>query len=169
MTKYATPLLTIVLLVTAGCRYFTKPPAAAPAAPKPAFSTIETNSIKNESMTLKIQMPKRRYTAGQNIHLGIIAINTGQKPLVFRSPTTALYKVTIYRMTSSGWRWINQYPQDVLKVSRTWTLQPGKRIKYNQIIPVMRDWPMDEALRLVVELEGGPDLKCPIIVSATAK
>jgi cell wall assembly regulator SMI1 len=56
-----------------------------------------------------------------------------------------------------------------MSVRKTWKLQPGQSVKYSQIITVGRDWPMDEALKMVVELVGAPDLKCPMIISATAK
>lgn len=148
-------------LFVGGCGLFGKPA-------KP-ISTIETNTVEGGGMSLTIELPKRHFAAGENINIRIIAQNTGTETLVFKSPTTALYKVTIFRMTPMGWRWANQYPQASMKVSSDWELQPGKNVKYNQVIPVGRDWPMDEPLRLVAELVGAPNVKCPMIISATAK
>jgi hypothetical protein len=160
MRKSAIVLLLAVSLLVGGCGLFGKKPAP--------MSPIETNCVECESMSVTIELPKRRFSVGENINLRIIARNTGDQNIAFTSDTTALYKVTIFRMTALGWRWVNQYPQAAMKVEKKWTLQSGQTVKYNQVIPVGRDWPMDEALKMVVELEGGPELKCPMIISATA-
>ncbi|MBT3199585.1 MAG: hypothetical protein HN350_06675 [Phycisphaerales bacterium] len=158
-------LLTSIVLI-GGCGIFApKSDTSADSAP----AAMESNSVQGDSMILTIEIPKRRYQLGECIDLRITATNTSQEPIVFRSPTTAGYKVTIYRMTAAGWRWVNQYPQAAMQVKKVWTLQAAQSVKYNQSIPVMRDWPMDEALRMVVELDGGPDVKCPMIISASAK
>ena len=162
MRKSAIALLLAASLLVSGCGFFRKTPAS-------SVPTMETNSVKGDSMTLTIELPKRNFTPGENINLRIIARNTSDKTITFKSPTSALYKVQIFHKPAMGWRWVNQYPQAAMKITKTWSLQPGQSIKYNQFIPVGRDWPMDEALKLVVELEGGPDLQCPMIIYATAE
>ncbi|MDP6636135.1 MAG: hypothetical protein QGG42_14640 [Phycisphaerae bacterium] len=166
MRKPAIVLLLAVSLLVGACGKFSL--FGRPAKP-PVSESIETNTVKNGPLALTIELPKRRFAAGEDISLRIIAHNTGKQAIAFESSTSALYKVTLYRMTSSGWRWVNQYPQSVMSVRKTWKLQPGQSVKYSQIITVGRDWPMDEALKMVVELVGAPDLKCPMIISATAK
>jgi len=161
MRKPAIAVLLTVSLLAGGCGLFRKR--------SEPVTSIQTNTVEGDSMALTIEIPKWRFTVGENIKLRIIARNTGDRDISFESPTSALYKVTLYRMTPMGWRWVNQYPQAAMKVKKTWTLQPDQTVKYNQIIPVGRDWPMDEGLKMVVELVGGPDLKCPMIISATAK
>ena len=164
MRKPAIAVLLFASLLVGGCTFFRKP--AEPAEPAAA---IETNTVEGGGMALTIELPKRCFTPGENINIRIIARNTGKKTIVFESPASALYKVTIFRMTPLGWRWVNQYPQATMKVRTTWKLQPGRTVRYNQVIPVGRDWPMGEPLRLVAELVGAPDLKCPMIISATAQ
>ena len=150
-----------VSLLVGGCGFFRKPA-------RPVAAT-ETNTVEGNGMALTIELPKRFFTPGEDINLRIIARNTSAQAIAFKSPTSALYKVTIFRKTPLGWRWVNQYPQAAMKFEKTWTLQPDQTVRYNQIIPVGRDWPMDEALKLVAELVGGPELKCPMIIEATAK
>jgi len=161
------PVIVVLLsasLFAGGCALFRGP--AKPVAPAAA---IETNTVEGGGMALTIELPKRHFTAGENINIRIIASNTGAKAIVFDSHTSALYKVTIYRMTPGGWRWVNQYPQAAMKLRTTWKLEPGQTARYNQVVPVGRDWPMGEPLRLVAELVGAPDLRCPMIISATIR
>jgi len=160
MRKPAIVLLLSALLLVGGCGLFRGPA-------KPV-GTIQTNTVEGGGMALTIELPKRRFTPGENINIRIIARNTGKEPIVFESPTIALYKVTIFRKTPLGWRWVNQYPQASLKVLTTWELQPDRTVRYNQVIPVGRDWPMGEPLQLVAELVGRPSLKCPMIIEAIA-
>ncbi|MDP6542351.1 MAG: hypothetical protein QGH60_00080 [Phycisphaerae bacterium] len=163
MRKSAIVLLLSALLLVGGCTLFrgsVKP--VKPAAP------IQTNTVKGGGMTLTIELPKRHFTAGENINIRIIARNTGENAIVFESHTSALYKVTIYRMSPAGWRWINQYPQAAMKLRTTWKLQPGQTVRYDQVVPVGRDWPVGEPLQLVAELVGAPDLRCPMIIEAIA-
>jgi len=164
MRKPAIVLLLSASLFVGGCALLRGPAKpAAPAAP------IETNTVEGGGVALTIELPKRHFTAGESINLRIIARNTGEKVIVFESHTSALYKVTIYRMTPAGWRWVNRYPQAAMKLRTTWKLQPGQIVRYNQVVPVGRDWPVGEPLRLVAELVGAPELRCPMIISATAK
>ena len=165
MRKPAIVLLLSASILAGGCTLLRRTPVK-PAKP---VATPDTNTVEGGGMALTIELPKRRFTAGENINIRIIARNTGAKAIVFESPTSALYKVTIFRRTPAGWRWVNQYPQAAMKVRTTWKLQPGQIARYNQVIPVGRDWPVGEPLQLVAELTGSPDLKCPMIISAAAK
>jgi len=164
MRKPAILLWLCVSMLGSGCGFL-----RGPAQPTVPAAPIETNTVEGEGMSLTIELPKRHFTTGENINIRIIAHNTGEKAIVFESHTSSLYKVTIYRMTSAGWRWVNQYPQAAMKLRTTWKLQPGQTVRYNQVVPVGRDWPMGEPLRLVAELAGAPEVKCPMIISATAK
>jgi hypothetical protein len=159
MKKHAIVILLSVSLLVCGCGFFRKP--AQP------VGTIQTNTVEGGGMTLTVELPKRHYVPGENINIRIIARNTGDQTLVFESTTSALYKVTIFRDTPLGWRWVNQYPQAMMKVLTTRELQPGMSVKYDQVIPAGRDWPTSEPLQLVAELAGAPDVKCPIIISVT--
>jgi hypothetical protein len=162
MKKSAIVLMLAALLIVSGCGLFRKAPVTLGSPP-------ETSTAIAPSMTLTIEIPKRKYTPGEDINLRLIARNTSDKPIAFVSPTSALYRVRLLRHTPLGWRWINQYPQAAMKIKKTWTLQPGQSVKYNQIIPVGRDWPMDEPLRMVAELVGGPELKCKMVIWAVEK
>ena len=161
MRKSAIVFLLSASMLVGGCGFFR--------GPAESVGSIETNTVEGGGMALTIELPKRRFTPGENINIRIIARNTGKKAIAFESPTSALYKVTIFRMTPLGWRWVNQYPQAAMKVRTTWELQPGQTVRYNQVIPVGRDWPVGEPLQLVAELVGGPDLKCPMIIEAIAR
>ena len=164
MRQSAIVVLLSASLLLGGCGLFRKSAVESTG----SVAAVETNTVEGGGMALTIELPKRCFISGENINIRIIARNTGDKAIIFENPTSALYKVTLFRMTSAGWRWANQYPQAAMTVRSTWTLLPGQTVRYNQVIPVERDWPMGEPLRLVAELVGGPDLKCPMIVSATA-
>lgn len=161
MRKHAIVILLAASMIVGGCGWFGR-------SAKP-IGTIQTNSVEGNGMALTIELPKRFFVAGEDVRIRIIARNTSKEPIAFEVPTSGLYKVTILRNTHMGWRWVNQYPQAAMKVKSDWTLQPGQTVKFNQVIPVGRDWPMGEPLKLVAELVGGPELKCPMIVEATAK
>lgn len=163
MKKSVIVLLLSASMLPGGCALF----RGSVEPDKPAVA-VETNTVEGAGMTLTIELPKRRFTHGENINIRIVARNTGEKVIVFESPTSALYKVTIFRRTHAGWRWVNQYPQAAMKVRTTWKLQPGQTARYHQVVPVGRDWPMGEPLKLVAELVGAPDLKCPMIIEAIA-
>jgi len=163
MRKSAIVLLSIVSLLAGGCGMFRK------ATPEPVTGNpIQRNTVQGEGMTLTVELPTRRLEAGRDVNLRIIARSTSESPIAFQSPTLALYTARIYRMSANGWSQIDQFPQADMNVRKDWTLLPGQIVKYDQIIRAGRDWPMDETLRMVVELNGGPVLKCPIAVSATA-
>jgi hypothetical protein len=158
MKKFTLAVLLATSMIVGGCGFFRKP------AP---VSTIQTNTVEGCGMRLTVEMPKRRFTPGESINLRIIARNTSKETIAFECPTSALYKVTLLRRVEPQWRWVNQYPQAAMTVQSNWELQPGQTVKYDQIIPVERDWPMNEPLKLVAELVGAPALKCPMIISAT--
>ena len=166
MRTSAVAVLIAVLLLAGGCG-MTGEPTPAPIEPVPGVQR-ETNAVTGDSLALSVELTKRLFVVGENINLRIIARNTGEKKMAFASPTSAVYKVTIYRMASNGWRWVNQYPQTAMNVETAWDLPPGETVQHNQVIPVERDWPLEEPLKLVVELIGAPKVKCPIIISATA-
>jgi len=161
-------LLTGALLMSPGCGIFTQPATTSPPASAPVVVN-DANSVQDDSLKLKLEIPKRSFVVDEDIRLAIIATNIGAKPLVFVHPTSAVYSAVLYRHAPEGWVRVKEYPQGVLRLRKTWTLAPGRTVKYDQVIPVSRDWPMDETLKLVVALEGGPELKCPITFSASAK
>ncbi|MCP4377630.1 MAG: hypothetical protein GY794_15810 [bacterium] len=158
MKKFALAVLIATSLFASGCGLFGK---SAP------VSTVQTNTVEGCGMRLTIEMPKRRYIAGESINLRIIVCNTSKETIAFECPTSALYKVTLLRNVESQWRQVNQYPQAAMGTWNNWELKPGQSVKYDQVIPVERDWPMGEPLKLVAELVGAPKPKCPMIISAT--
>jgi hypothetical protein len=161
-------LLAGALLMSPGCGIFGPATVTPPPKPAPVVAN-DANSVQNDLLKLKLEIPKRSFVVGEDIRLAIIATNIGARPLVFIHPTSAVYSAVLYRHAPEGWVRVREYPQGVLRMYKTWTLAPGRTVKYDQVIPVSRDWPMDETLKLVVALEGGPDLKCPITFSASAK
>ncbi len=161
-------LLAGALFVSSGCGIFQPATVTPPPDPEPVV-VADANSVQNDSLKLKLEIPKRSFVVGEDIPLSIIATTIGTEPLVFVHPSSAVYSAVLYRHAPRGWVRVQEYPRGALRMHKTWTLEPGRTVKYDQVIHVSRDWPMDETLRLVVALEGGPDLKCPITFSASAK
>jgi len=156
--KISTVLLVpVVLLVVGGCAWFEPP--------EPPAKPAEIHTTTTDGIELTVELPRRYFTAGQTINVRITARNVSTKAIEFESPSNALHRVTIWRRSSAGWRWVNSYPQAVMKVKRSWRLLPGQTVKYNQIVPVDRDWPVGELLRLTAELIGGPEARCSMMIA----
>jgi len=156
MKKSTVALVPAVLLLVGGCAWFQKPA-------KPPIG-VERHTTTTDGLALTIELPRRSFTAGEAIDVRIIARNVGVRAMEFETSTNALHRVTVWRKTGLDWRWVNSYPKSTMKVKRSWRLLPGQTVKYNQVVPVERDWPVDEPLRLVAELIGGPDARCPMII-----
>jgi len=168
MRTIACVLMSAALSLSVGCGILAPSKPVVRNQPAAALDAPDTNSVHSDSMKLAIEIPERRFVVGENIPLTIIATNIGAKTLTFISPSSALYRAVVYREAPNGWERVAEYPSSDISVRRTWTLKAGQTVKYDRVIPVARDWPVDEPLKLVVELRGAPDLKCPMIISATA-
>ena len=159
MNVKSTAAMVSVLLAAAGCHYFLPPT-------EPQIGQVpERNSVRSGGLELTVELAKRRFTVGETFTVQITARNLTEHSMKFAADSDALHRVRILQKDRMAWRQIRTYPESVMKARRHWVLPAGKTAGFTRRVQVRRDWPVDEPLRLTVELTGRPDVTCAIIVS----
>lgn len=147
MKKALTVLVMTALLGAIGC------------ATKDTLDGPRLHSASNRGLTVELELPKYSFYRGEAIDLKVVARNESDGDMVIQAASGALAQVTLHRRAIDIWEQIKTYPDSAMVVSRGWTLKRGESRTFPLNIVVAPDWPTNEALRLVGEINGRPDVK----------
>ncbi len=131
---------------------------------RPYGATALSGSASNAGLSLDVTVPARTACWGDTMEVIVIARNTSRRDIVINADSQAPVLVTISRRTSVGWRKVLEFPRSSVRVANLWTLTAGGARAFTLELPVERDWPTGEDLRLTAQLNGRPDVAPGVII-----
>jgi hypothetical protein len=146
----AAPALALLALV--GCQ---QPPPPAPVIPGDIFAA----PVAADGLVVAMALPDRTLVRGQRVPVTVTARNTGAKPITVVTDSSAAVYVTLGRRTLAGWEDIRRFPENTITENLVWTLAPGQSRSFTLTFNIGADWPSNEPLRLIAQLNGRPDAR----------
>lgn len=144
----STALMTIILLGTMGCSQQPDP-----------LDGPRLLTASYRGLTVELELPKYSFYRGEAIPLRVTAINDSGADMVIQAATGALAQVTLHRRVIDVWEQIKTYPDSAMIEVRGWSLKAGESRTFPLNIVVAPDWPTNEPLRLVGQINGRPDVR----------
>jgi hypothetical protein len=117
-----------------------------------------TNTATKDGLSVRLELPMRNLYWGQSVTATVVATNTSGRAITVQRPTQAPVLVKVWRHTVAGLEEVKRLPAASVMVAGTWKLEPGASRTFTLELPVERDWPTGEPLRITAELNGRPDV-----------
>ncbi len=128
----------------------------------PATSTAE------EHAAVRLELPGRHFAVGDQFKIRLTVSNPSSRTIKIPAGPGAPIKVRIWRHTGMGWDEIKIYPQAAELTTRAWQLAPGAKRSFEMLLTVEPDWPTQDPVAVVAELNGRPDLQALRIIKVTS-
>ncbi len=151
-------------MLPAGCGE----PSASSSTP-PAVSDAVFATARAKDLFVQLQLPKSHYVIGEEIPVTIFVMNLSQDGLKFSSSSGAPYRIRLERATPMGWEVVKEYPLASAMVLVEWSLTQGESRTIETKLPVERDWPTYENLRLRANLPNRPNVAPAVHIEVTPK
>ncbi len=113
-----------------------------------------TNVMEEKGLRVRIALPSRRLTIGEEVPVRVTATNTTDEAIEIHSPSGAPALVTVTRQTMMLAEQVREYPEAATAQVLSWTLPAGQSRQFVLRVPVEPDWPVDEILYISAELNG---------------
>jgi len=153
--------LSLAVLVT-GCY-----PSAVSSSMPSSVGDVVFATARAKDLFVQLELPKSHYTLGEEVPVTILVMNLNQEGLKFSSSTGAPYRIRLERATPMGWEVVKEYPSAAAMVMVEWSLAQGESRIIETKLPVERDWPTYEDLRLRVCLPSHPDVAPAVHIEVT--
>lgn len=121
--------------------------------------TAYGNSVESNGLCARIALPDNTFNAGEIFLATFAATNKTDKPMTIHAISGSPVYVRLWRRTAVGWETFKRYPEAVVMVMKSWTLEPGQTRTFPMQLVVDRTWPTSEPLRLTGELNGRQDVR----------
>ncbi len=131
---------------------------AQPPAQDPNAVGILQSKTAGDGLTVTLRAPMRDVAVGDTLPVAIIATNKSDKDIAVKATTGAEAYVAIARNTPIGWEETKRYPEAATMVVNPWVLKAGESRTFTLNLPVTKEWPTNESLRLSAALNGRPDV-----------
>ena len=153
--KTAAKIAVLVAVLLSGC------PAeqTSPRAPALRVRDLGVTSKAEDGLTLTLELPRRRFVAGDRFRIRLTAHNASDRVIKIPAGPGAPIKVRIWRRTWDQWDEIKTYPQAAQRTTNPWRLAPAAKQNFEMLLTVEPDWPTQDTLGVVAELNGRPDLQ----------
>ena len=132
------------------------PPADSNQAGPNAAGILESQTKNGLTVTLKAAT---RYLAvGDSLAVNITVTNQTDAPITIKANSGAEALVHLFRNTSVGWEQVKSFPEMQTMVMNPWVLQAGASRTFTLNLPIAKDWPTNEPVRITAEINGLPGL-----------
>lgn len=131
-------------------------------------TSVPTTSPAKEDAVVRLELPGRHFAVGDQFKIRLIVSNPSRGTIKIPAGPGAPIKVRIWRYTSMGWDEIKIYPQAAELTTLTWQLAPGATRSFEMLLTVEPDWPTQDPVAVVAELNGRPDLQAMGIIKVTS-
>jgi hypothetical protein len=121
--------------------------------------TGPVNAVEADGLGATLTIPTRNYRIGDKVPASITVTNTTDEPATIRATTGAPIYLHVERWTGLAWEPVLTFPEAAIMVMSPWTLKPGASRTFEMTLTVEPDWPTNEMLRLVAEVNGRPQLR----------
>jgi hypothetical protein len=105
-------------------------------------------------LTIGAEVPRHVYYPGERIPLTVTTVNQSDHPVAVDRMGSVEYFVTVSRNEGLGWELVRQYPSGTAGVLQRVVFRPGQVRRTTITVPVERDWPTGEVLRLQARMNG---------------
>jgi hypothetical protein len=109
-------------------------------------------------LTVTLKAPARYLTAGDSLTVSVTLTNQTDAPITIKANSGAEALIHLSRGTSVGWEQVKSFPEMQTMVMNPWVLQAGASRTFTLNLPVAKDWPTNEPLRISAEINGLPGL-----------
>ena len=138
-------------------------------APKGAPSVV-TDQVASDSLLATMTADKRIARVGEGINVALVARNTSLRSMSIEAATTAPMIVTVWRYDmAKGWTRVKEYPKVAIYRRQTWVLHGGKERAFSMAVPVEPDWPTQQMVKLMAELNGRTDARPYVLIEIRPK
>ncbi len=135
--------------------------------PRQAASRPATGTAR-EDMALSLELPKRQFTMGEKFKIRLTARNISNRTIRIPVSPGAPIKIRIWRRVAMGWDEIRTYPQAAQLTTHPWQLKPGQERSFEMVLTVEPDWPTQDRVAVIAELNGRPDLRARDTITITS-
>ena len=148
MKRIAIALCAVALLAATGC-----PP------PQQRLGGPYGHVASSRGLEVELVVPKYTFYRGEKLPLVVVVRNTSADDILIRADSGALVQVTLWRRAAGAWEQVKRYPESALVVAKRWRLPAGETRRFPMNLEVAPEWPTNEPLRLVGEVNGRPDVR----------
>ncbi len=135
--------------------------------PGQAVGAAATSTAK-EHAAVTLELPGRHFAVGDQFKIRFTVSNPSSRTIKIPAGPGAPIKVRIWRHTGTDWDEIKTYPQAAVLTTRPWQLAPGAKRSFEMLLTVEPDWPTQDPVAVVAELNGRPDLQAMGIIKVTS-
>ncbi len=150
--RFTTMMLTAVMVVLCGCE-------------RPEIQLRKASTFKTSKLAVTVDLPSLSYDRGDKMDVRVIVSNLTKKKMEVVSATRAVCKVKIWRQYVGEWDLVKTYPTSMILSPKVWQLDGGETRIFRMVVPVERDWPVGEELRVTAEMDGLDHGECGVVIS----
>lgn len=110
--------------------------------------------FSDDSMEMSLEVARRTFSVGETFDVAIRARNISRQPITIRARSGAPVYLHVNRFTALGEDEFKTFPRAATMVMSAWTIQPGEERTFVLTLAVEADWPRNEPLKLIAELNG---------------
>lgn len=139
-----------------------------PTRPTTQPGLVPATSPAKEHLAARLELPGRRFAVGDQFKIRFIVSNPSSRTIKIPAGPGAPIKVRIWRRTGTQWDEIKIYPLAAELTTRPWQLAPGAKRSFEMLLTVEPDWPTQDPVAVVAELNGRPGLQAMGIIKVTS-
>lgn len=124
--------------------------------------------VCSDTLQMSMQLGARTFTVGQTLPVTIKVRNVSGSPVTIQAKSGAPVYIHLSRRLPLFEEEFKTYPEASSMVMDLWTLMPGETRTFDLTLPVEADWPKNEPIHLVGELNGVTGLSPAIVVTVVS-
>jgi hypothetical protein len=125
---------------------------------QPVKVVTDGSFVSNDSIELGLAVARRTFGIGDAFDVTVRARNISKQPITIRARSGAPVYLHVNRFSAMGEDEFKTFPEAATMVMSAWTIQPGEERTFVLTLTVEADWPRNETLKLIAELNGYPGL-----------